>query len=85
MVARISVKSGSSSRRRSSGRNKAVAGACFSLGLGLVLSTAKASALTFTNYTTTNGLGSNNVNGVYADSGSIYAATDREALIKAAN
>jgi hypothetical protein len=42
----------------------------------LVLSTAKASALTFTNYTTTNGLGSNNVNGVYADSGSIYAATD---------
>ena len=36
---------------------------------------ALANGLSFTNYTTTSGLGSNNVRGVYADGGNIYAAT----------
>jgi hypothetical protein len=36
---------------------------------------AQADALTFTNYTTLDGLGSNNVTGVYASGSSIYAAT----------
>jgi len=32
--------------------------------------------VSFTNYTTADGLGSNVVNGVYADGGKVYAATD---------
>ena len=37
---------------------------------------ALANGLSFTNYTTTNGLGGNNVNGVYASGSTIYAATN---------
>jgi len=37
---------------------------------------ALANGLTFTNYTTTNGLGNNFVNGVYASGSTIYAATE---------
>jgi hypothetical protein len=36
---------------------------------------ALANPLTFTNYTTSNGLGNNSVRGVYASGSSIYAAT----------
>ena len=36
---------------------------------------ALANGLSFTNYTTANGLGANNVYGVYASGSSIYAAT----------
>jgi hypothetical protein len=35
-----------------------------------------AQAITFANYTTANGLGSNSVNGVYASGNTVYAATD---------
>ncbi len=35
-----------------------------------------ANGLTFTNYTTSNGLGNDIVTGVYADGGNIYAATN---------
>ena len=42
-------------------RGAALAAACYGLGLGLALTPGKASALTFTNYTTVNGLGSNSV------------------------
>ena len=42
--------------------------------LGLLAPAAMAS-VTWTNYTTTNGLGNNNVTGVYASGGTIYAAT----------
>ena len=42
--------------------------------LGLLAPAAMAS-VTWTNSTTTNGLGSNNVTGVYASSSTIYAAT----------
>jgi hypothetical protein len=37
---------------------------------------ALANGLSFTNYTTANGLGDNNVRGVYASGSTIYAATD---------
>ena len=42
--------------------------------LGLLAPAAMAS-VTWTNYTTTNGLGSNFVSGVYASGSTIYAAT----------
>jgi hypothetical protein len=53
------------------------AGTLFLAGLGAVITApAQANTLTFNNYTTTNGLGSNIVNGVFVDGSTIYAATN---------
>ena len=49
--------------------------AVFALAGAIAPSPAAAGIVTFTNYTTTNGLGSNSVRGVYAISSTIYAAT----------
>ena len=40
-----------------------------------VMASGTHASLTFTNYTTSNGLGDNYVNGVYESGGTIYAAT----------
>ena len=44
-------------------------------GLGLALPPDKASALSFTSYTTASGPGGNDVYGVYASGSNLYAAT----------
>ncbi|MFM9059260.1 MAG: PEP-CTERM sorting domain-containing protein [Planctomycetaceae bacterium] len=46
------------------------------MAAGINLASARAEALSFTNYTTTNGLGNNRVRGVYASGSTVYAATD---------
>lgn len=58
--------------RRSIGRAAAV-GLAASV---LTLAAAANASVTFTNYTTTSGLGSNTVRGVFLDGTTIYAATD---------
>jgi hypothetical protein len=49
--------------------------AVFALAGAAAPSPAAAGIVTFTNYTTTNGLGNNNVRGVYAIGSTVYAAT----------
>jgi len=54
-----------------------IVGALLAAGLSVVaIAPAQASSLTFTNRTTTSGLGSNVVYGVYAVGSTVYAATD---------
>jgi len=52
-----------------------LASAAAAISVAVATPAALANGLSFTNYTTTNGLGSNEVKGVYASGNNIYAAT----------